>query len=407
VIEMIDASERSGLNAVVVGGATIVLFGLVVVRMIGLARAQEATAQRESVLRETALQTRSGGRLSALVQHPSDVILVLAPDTTVEYASPSVRQILGYKVAEFVGRPLMDHVPAGDRPLVEPALGGREHPSEPSVAFELRIRHRDGRLLHTECLFTDLVDHAAVSGIVVNVRDITERKRFEEQLAYQAFHDSVTDLANRALFHDRVEHALSRRGQDGRSLAVLFLDLDDFKIINDTFGHATGDRLLLTISGRLRSALRVGDTVARLGGRRVRRSARGHEPGNGGVGHRLPTAREHQRASLVGRPRGLRSLQHRGRRRWLGEPDRTRHHRRRDAAQRDVGMYQAKAAGGDIYRHFKPEMHETMVKQLELRTELKAAIAADELTLHYQPIFDLGTGEIAGYEARDFSSAAR
>jgi diguanylate cyclase (GGDEF)-like protein/PAS domain S-box-containing protein len=400
VVEMLKFSSQGGSDAIVIGAAAIVLFGLVVVRMIGLARTQEATAEREIVLRESALRTEGEMRLGALVQHSSDVILVLASDTAVEYASPSVRQVLGYEVADFAGRRFLDDVPEEDRTLMESALGGLlARTSGSSEAFEFRIRHRDGRLLHTECLFTNLLQHAAVGGIVVNLRDIGERKQFEEQLTYQAFHDPVTDLANRALFRDRVEHALSRQGDDSRSLAVLFLDIDDFKTINDTFGHDAGDRVLQTISARLRSALRRSDTAARLGGDEfaVLLEDISHTVGISEIVAQLleiisaPLALDGREASVecsigiaVGRSAGATG------------PSTTVDELLRNA---DVAMYEAKANGGSTFRHFKPEMHETVVTQLALRADLKAAIAANELSLAYQPIFDLATDEITGYEA--------
>jgi diguanylate cyclase (GGDEF)-like protein/PAS domain S-box-containing protein len=400
VVEMLKFSAQGGSDAIVIGAAAIVLFGLVVVRMIGLARAQQAAAERESVLQENALRIESEVRLGALVQHSSDVILVLASDMAVEYASPSVRQVLGYEVADFVGRRFLDHVPGEDRTLVESALGGLlARTSGLSEAFEFRIRHGDGRLLHTECLFTNLLKHAAVGGIVVNLRDVTERKQFEQQLTYQAFHDPVTDLANRALFRDRVEHALSRHGEHSRSLAVLYLDLDDFKTINDTFGHDAGDRALQTISARLSSTLGGSDTAARLGGDEfgVLLEDIPHAMSVSEIVAQLlevisaPLWLDGREASVacsigiaVGRSTGAKG------------PSTTVDELLRNA---DVAMYQAKATDGNTFRHFKPEMHETVVSQLALRAELKAAIAANELTLVYQPIFDLETGEITGYEA--------
>jgi diguanylate cyclase (GGDEF)-like protein/PAS domain S-box-containing protein len=376
------------------------MFGLVVVRMIGLARAEETAAERESVLRESVLRTESEVRLGALVEHSSDVILMLASDTTVEYASPAVRQVLGYDPAGFVGRRFLDDIWEEDRTLVESALGGLlARTSVPSEVSEFRIRHRDGRLLQTECLFTNLLTDAAVGGIVVNLRDITERKQFEAQLTHQAFHDPVTDLANRALFSHRVEHALSRRGEAGRPLAVLFLDLDDFKNINDTFGHEAGDRVLQTISARLRSALRASDTAARLGGDEfaILLEDVAHETAISETVARLleiisaPLWLEGREAS-VECSIGIASARSAGR----TGPVTTVDELLRNA---DVAMYQAKAADGNTFRHFKPEMHDTVVTQLALRADLKAAIAADELTLAYQPIFDLETDEIAGCEA--------
>ncbi len=400
VVEMLRFSAGGGSDAIVIGGAAIVLFGLVIVRMIGLARAQQLTAEREIVLRESALRTESEVRLSALVQHSSDVILVLGSDTAAEYVSPSIRGVLGYEADDFVGRRLLDAVPDEDRALVQSALGGLlARPTGSSEAFEFRVRHRDGRLLDTECLFTNLLRHSAVGGIVVNLRDVTERKRFEEQLTYQAFHDPVTGLANRALFRDRVEHALRRRGENRRSLAVLFLDLDDFKTINDTFGHAAGDRVLQTIAGRLRSALRESDTLARLGGDEfaVLLEDLTHET--------VITEIVAQLLQIISAPV------------WVDDREATVQCSIGIAVARSTGnavpsttvdellgnadaaMYQAKGADGNTFRHFTPEMHETVAEQLALRAELNAAIAADQLTLAYQPIFELGTGEITGYEA--------
>jgi diguanylate cyclase (GGDEF)-like protein/PAS domain S-box-containing protein len=360
--------------------------------------AQVGLALESAALTATAVRGVSEARLSALVQHSTDVILVLAPETTVEYVSPSIQQILGYDAADFVGQRLSDYIPQADRALARPAFDGLlERGRESSEAFQFRVRHCDGRLLDTECLITNLIDDAAVGGIVVNLRDITERKQFEEQLTYQAFHDPVTSLANRALFHDRVEHALSRRRGHHQGLAVLFLDLDDFKAVNDTLGHLAGDRLLQAISSRLASGLRAGDTVARLGGDEfgvLLEDIADETDVSQTVEHLLevigaPLALDEHDASVqcsigiaVSRATDVDSI--------------TVDELLRNA---DVAMYQAKAAGGNGYRHFKPAMHATVVKQLELRARLKAAIAAAALTVAYQPIFEVATGRITGCEA--------
>jgi diguanylate cyclase (GGDEF)-like protein/PAS domain S-box-containing protein len=361
---------------------------------------QVGLALESAALTESMVRTQSEARLSALVQHSTDVILVITADTTVEYASPSIRQILGYEDVQFVGQRLSGYVADEDQALFQPALAVLlTLASETSEAFEFRIRHRDGRLLYTECLITNLLSNTAVGGIVVNLRDITERKQFEAQLTYQAFHDPVTDLANRALFRDRVEHALSRRRDHSRSLAVLFLDLDDFKSINDRFGHLAGDRMLQTISSRLRAALRVSDTVARLGGDEfavlleeiVDETA---------VSEIVEGLLEAIRAPLLLDDHEVSAQCSIGiaiaRSNSAGEAAATVDEVLRNA---DVAMYQAKAAGGDTYRYFKLEMHDAVVEQLALRADLNAAIAAGELTLAYQPIFDLASDEISGSEA--------
>ena len=400
IVEMLKTSIHGDSDAIVIGAATLVMFALVVVRMIGLLRAQATAATRESVLQETVLSNASEVRLGALVEHSSEMILLLAFDTTVEYASPAVRQVLGYTVAEFVGRRFLDNIAEEDRALVQSAL--RRVPtrtSAPSEVFEFRIRHRDGRLLQTECQFTNLLAHAAVGAIVVNLRDVTERKRIEEQLIHQAFHDPMTGLANRALFRDRVIHALSRRSDDDRCLAVLFLDLDDFKIINDTFGHDAGDRVLQTISTRLLSALRESDTAARLGGDEfavLLEDVASETAVSEIVADLLalisaPLSLE-DKAVAVDCSIGIAVVNPTGSNRHPPAVDEL-------LRNADAAMYQAKTADGNAFRHFRPGMQETVVAQLELRADLKAAIAGNEMTLAYQPIFDLEADEITGYEA--------
>jgi diguanylate cyclase (GGDEF)-like protein len=130
----------------------------------------------------------------------------------------------------------------------------------------LRVRNRFGEWRHLEAHVTDLRRDRHVSGVVLNARDVTERVRLDEQLTQQAFHDSLTGLANRALFRDRLDQALVRSTRSRDCLAVLLVDLDGFKQVNDTHGHAAGDQLLVTIAHRLREAVRGADTAARLGG---------------------------------------------------------------------------------------------------------------------------------------------
>jgi diguanylate cyclase (GGDEF)-like protein/PAS domain S-box-containing protein len=359
---------------------------------------QVGLALQSAALTEVVLRSETEARFSALVQHSSDVIFVLDPDTTIQYASPSVEQMLSYQASELVGRRLTDYIHEEDRALVEPVMARRvSRSSDASEALEFRVRHGDGRWLYTESSVTNLLENPAVGGMVVNLRDITERKQFESQLAYQAFHDPVTSLANSVLFRDRVEHALARRRDVGRPLAVLFLDLDNFKSINDTFGHLAGDGLLRTISSRLEGALRVGDTVARLGGDEfaILLEDVEHETRVADVVERLlevvgmplsVAGREVSISCSIGVAMASATV----------DIAATMDELLRNA---DVAMYEAKNAGGDTHRHFAPEMHATVVEQLELRAALKAAIERDDLTLAYQPIFDLETDEISGYEA--------
>ena len=358
--------------------------------------AQVGLALESAALTERVLRSETEAWFSALVQNSSDVIFVLDPDTTVQYASPSVESMLEYPPSELIGRRLIDFMPAEDRVMLRPVMVARRaRASQASEALEFRVRHSDGRYLNTESTVTNLTENRAVSGVVVNMRDITERKRFESELAYQAFHDPVTGLANRALFHDRVAHALRTRRDHQRTLAVLFLDLDNFKSINDTSGHSAGDELLRTIGLRLADALREGDTVARLGGDEfgiLLESVDDQELVSRVVERLLEVVRKP--LSVEGREISIRCS--------IGiamAPESVEVTVDEMLRNADVAMYQAKNAGGDTHQLFLHQMHAALVEQLELRAGLKLALERDELSLDYQPIFDVVTDQITGYEA--------
>ena len=135
-----------------------------------------------------------------------------------------------------------------------------------TATFECRVRRADGEWRIVDSVMTNLLDEPDVGAIVLNSRDVTERRSLEKELNHQAFHDTLTGLANRALFLDRLSHAMDRGDRGADPVGVLFLDLDDFKAVNDSFGHPAGDRLLVAVAERIRAATRPGDTVARFGG---------------------------------------------------------------------------------------------------------------------------------------------
>src|SRR4051794_39750882 len=205
-------------------------------------------------------------RFRALIQNTSDVILVVGADGVVEYQSPSAERGFGYGPDTLAGSSLDELLHPDDQRralrLLDEAI---EHPGATAPA-EWRMRHPRGLWQHVEVIGRNLIEDPRVGGIVLTIRSIEERRALSEQLRHQAFHDALTGLANRSLFRDRVDHALSRRGAPAGSVAVLFIDLDDFKVVNDSLGHQAGDQLLLTVAERLRACLRPMDTAARLGG---------------------------------------------------------------------------------------------------------------------------------------------
>jgi diguanylate cyclase (GGDEF)-like protein/PAS domain S-box-containing protein len=214
---------------------------------------------------EKALEA-SDERFCSLIQYASDIITLLETDGTLRYVSPAVERITGYKPEEQIGTNAFDTVHPDDREralatfaevLKRPGL----HPP-----LELRVPHRDGSWCYLEHVANNLLDDPAVRGVVVTSRDITERKAIEEQLRHQVFHDPLTGLPNRALFMDRLEHALALAHRRGTKVAVLFMDLDNFKVINDSLGHEVGDQLLVAVAERLKACVRPEDTAARLGG---------------------------------------------------------------------------------------------------------------------------------------------
>ncbi|HEY3213519.1 MAG TPA: diguanylate cyclase, partial [Actinomycetota bacterium] len=359
---------------------------------------QVALALDSALTTEILLIRQSEARFSSLVQNSSDVVMVVEADSTIRYMSPSVERVLGHEAAELEGTKLTVLIHPDDRAGVLQFLisGGHEGDAHPGLT-EFRMKHRDDFWLHVETLRTNLMHDVNVKGIVLNTRDVSERKAFEEQLQHQAFHDAVTGLANRALFKDRVEHMIERQARDNLPVSILFMDLDDFKTINDSLGHAAGDRMLSEVGERLKNSLRQADTAARLGGDEF---AVLLEDGGDGVDAAEVAARilaslegpfhlegkeVFARASIgiatadagTGGPEGAEEL----------------------LRNADVAMYMAKEAGKGRYQVFEPAMHDTALRRLELKADLQRAVDNGEFVLHYQPVIELATGRIEGLEA--------
>ena len=331
-------------------------------------------------------------RYRALIERASDGVSVIDADGTVKYDSPSIEAVLGYKPGERFGTSGLGLVHEDDRARAAQTLERVMAEPGASANAELRVRHADGTYRWIEAVVTNMLDEPGVAGIVSNFRDVTDRKSLEDQLAHQAFHDPLTGLANRALLTDRVNHAVAAGRRRKDTIAVIYIDLDDFKTVNDVLGHQAGDELLMQVSKRISSVLRPGDTASRLGGDEfavlldeLPNPAMAYE-----IGSRLLETLRDQ--FDVGGGIGMNAS--------IGIAVASQDD---DAAallrNADLAMYRAKGAGKGRFEIYEAGMHAQVLARMEIKADLRRAVQANEFVAHYQPIVDLATRAVTGVEA--------
>ncbi|WP_423833962.1 putative bifunctional diguanylate cyclase/phosphodiesterase [Streptomyces manipurensis] len=334
----------------------------------------------------------------SLVQGSSDVIMIAAPTGTLRYVSPAAAGVYGREAEELVGTELAALIHPDDlgRVVHEVRRFLAAAPAEePTTRIECRFASGTGEWMNVESTV-----NRHQGGLILNSRDVTERVRLQAQLQHSAEHDPLTDLPNRALFTRRVRQALAGRRAGDRSTAVLFIDLDGFKAVNDTIGHQAGDELLVEAARRLQDSVRAGDTAARLGGDEFAALITGD-------GSRDRSAREFQVREIADRLRTT-----------LSQPYRISGNEVRVAASigvafadpgitpsdlmrnADLAMYRAKAGGKDRVELYAPQMQAEVVRKAELAGRLRTALHEGEFALLHQPVVSLATGEIAAVAAQ-------
>jgi diguanylate cyclase (GGDEF)-like protein/PAS domain S-box-containing protein len=336
---------------------------------------------------------RNEERFRALVQNSTDAIVVFGVDGAIHYQSPATERILGAPLNDLIDAVALGRLHADDAPRVRSLVADLIETPGSEARAEFRFRHHDGTWRWLEAILTNLLADPSVGGIVANVRDITDRKRFEEQLKYEALHDSLTGLPNRVLFNDRLARALSSAAPRCEPITVLLVDLDHFKIINDSLGHEAGDQALITVARRLRECLSAGNTVARLGGDEFAILLEGlTQDAAVTIAERiLASLREPVRVlgrdAVVSASVGVAECN-------LGldlPSDLLR------AA--DIALYRAKAEGRSAIAVFEPSMQAHALARLELEANLMPAIERGQFELYFQPEIELTSGRIVCFEA--------
>lgn len=352
------------------------------------------TTQNAGLERIVAERTAKVRLASAAIENIAAGVIVTDAEGLIVDANPAFCAMTGMSPASIVGQPIGTLNPADHDPFAVEAMWG-ELRRLGHWSGEVWSRKADGGLF-LERRSIDAVRDAdgAVTHYVFAVTDITESQEKDERIRFLAFHDALTGLPNRFLLEDRLRHGIEMARRDREQLGLMFLDLDQFKSVNDSLGHQVGDMLLMEVSQRVKSLVRQSDTVARLGGDEFVVLVRGLQNG------RVCAMLARKIIEAISEP--IQVLSHRIN---IGTsigvavfPD--------DGTDgttlmknADVAMYAAKAAGRGVYRFFEPAMSEAAQLRLELETALRHALAHGELSLHYQPKVVAGSGEIVGYEA--------
>ena len=352
---------------------------------------QEHIGQLEETERSALHESEE--RFRALTEHSTDIILIADPSGQIKYASPSVRTVLAVDGGSLVGTNMIDLVHPDDFAKTM-GTGSRSVAQVESPIVEFRLRHADARWIYFECVVRNLTQHKHIGGTVYNARDITDRKHAQEQLLFDATHDALTGLPNRTLFLGRLQSVVDRMKRHRHlAAAVLFIDIDDFKVVNDCYGHATGDVLIKEVGNRLLACMRSDGTIARMGGDEFTVLVEDvSDPSD-------PIRVAERIQSSFSRPfllEGLEVFKSASIGIALTSPETSADVVLQNA---DIAMYRAKDKGKARTELFDRTMHEQVMSRLLLEGKLRYALQNQELALHYQPIVAVDTRAVQGFEA--------
>ncbi|MBW3552074.1 MAG: EAL domain-containing protein [Gemmatimonadetes bacterium] len=396
VLALADPTEETAaLRAVRRGCADYLLKGELNPAVVTRAVRYAVEGARGTRLRRRAEQalTESEQRYRSLFEQSRDAIFMTERGGEILELNEAARDLLGSEADDLVGRDVLSiFSDAADRDRFKREIEARSHVRD----FEVRVRRQDQA--ERWCLVSAWVRReptGEVAGYQGILHDITERKRVEDQLAHDAFHDALTQLPNRALFMDRLERAVARRRRvDAKDVAVLFLDLDRFKVVNDSLGHMIGDELLRQIARLLQDEVREEDTVARLGGDEFAILLDGVEDAADPT-HVAERIQERLRTPFRLSGHDVFTSVSIG----ITFGDGGMHSAEDLLRDADTAMYRAKELGPARYQIFDEAMHTHAVTLLQLETDLRLALERKEFVVHYQPVMQLASGELIGFEA--------
>jgi diguanylate cyclase (GGDEF)-like protein/PAS domain S-box-containing protein len=342
---------------------------------------------------ERALEA-SEARFRVLTESSLDLISIIHEDGTILYQSGALRTLVGYDPADTIGKSVYDLIHRDDVEVVREAIRRVVDGLQSHAPIEFRMRHRDGVWRTFESLGTNCLGNPHIGGVVFNSRDVTDRKVIQQRIQHLAYHDNLTGLPNRSLLQDRLQHSIARAERAGRKVAVLFIDLDNFKNINDTLGHDVGDELLRQVSRRLTECVRLEDTIARQGGDEF---------------IVLLDSLDDSRGASVVAQKVLNSLRQPfvlggGEQHVSGSVGIALYPEDGKDAQTlmknaDTAMFHGKSLGKNTYQYFTPQMNIAVKRRMTLESALRRAVMQKDFVLNYQPQINLETGEIIAVEA--------